>query len=82
MLETFMAEYARQLEKAVRDHPEEYGFPASHVPVVVGKMREAFIRGSYNKDGRAIKATCKALGVAYTYAGINKFIRDEDTNAL
>lgn len=74
-METWMAEYLKQLEIAVREHPEDYGFPVEKVPEVAAKMRVAFGRGSFNKDSRAIKGTCKAFGIKYTYAAINEFLR-------
>ena len=74
-LERFIERYSNNLRQAVIEHPEEYDFPVEHTPVVVGKMEQAFKRGSYNKDGRAIKATCKELGIKYTYTAINEFIR-------
>ncbi len=70
----FVEEYTQQLTKAVTDHPDEYGWPVANVPTVVGKMKAAFKEGTYNKDGRAIKATCKALGIKYTYTAINAYI--------
>lgn len=73
-LNTFAAAYERNLSKAVADHPEEYGFPPSHVPTVAARMKNAFGEGSYNKDGRAVKATCKELGIPYTYTGINAYL--------
>ena len=72
--ELFMAEYEKQLQTAVINYPNEYGFDVAAVPTVAARMRLAFQKGSYNKDGRAIKATCKALSIQYTYKGINEFI--------
>ncbi len=75
MIDTFMVEYTKQLEIAVQSHPEEYFWSkTATVQSVADKMRPAFIRKSYNKDGRAIKATCKVLGIAYTYTAINAYI--------
>jgi hypothetical protein len=36
---------------------------------------QAFAQGSYNKDGLAVKNTCKALGVNYTYKAINEYLK-------
>jgi hypothetical protein len=38
------------------------------------KMRSAFLAGSYNKDGRAIRATCRELGIKYTYKAIAEWL--------
>lgn len=73
-LDQFMVEYERQLTLAVQNYPDEYVWPIADVPKVAAKMRAAFERRSYNKDGRAIKATCKVLGIPYTYAGINAYL--------
>ena len=74
-LDVFIKVYERQLTNAVRDYPQEYMWPVENVPVVAQKMRVAFSKGSYNKDGRAIKATCKELGIKYTYPAINSYLR-------
>ncbi len=47
----------------------------SEVPMICEKMRAAFHRGSYNKDGRAIRATCKHFNLKYTYTAINDFLK-------
>lgn len=74
-LEKFMEVYAVELPKAITNYPEEYGYPVSEVPVVLGRMKAAFERGSYNHNSRAIKATCKALGIKYTRREIEAFLR-------
>jgi hypothetical protein len=74
-INTFTTEYEKQLAAAVVKYPDEYMFPLTEVPVVSARMKAAFIRGSYSKDGRAIKATCKVLGIGYTYNAINTYIR-------
>lgn len=72
--DTFMEVYAEELSKAVAAHPEDYGYGPDLVPVVVQRMRAAFSRRSYNKDSRAIKATCKRLGIGSTYKAINAYL--------
>jgi hypothetical protein len=69
-----MTEYTAQLAFAVQNYPNEYSYSIVAIPNVASRMRAAFERKSYNKDGRAIKATCKALNIPYTYKGINDFI--------
>ncbi len=51
-----------------------YNWPAEKISLVKDKMIAAIISGSYNKDGPAFKATCKELGIKYTYKAINDFI--------
>lgn len=74
-IDQWMAVYETQLLKAVTEHPDEYPWPLTNVPFVAKKMREAFERGSYNKDGRAIKATCKHFGIKHTYTAIEMFFK-------
>lgn len=72
--DTFMVTYREELYKAVEQYPGEYAFTRAHAPDVADRMQAAFARGSYNKDGRAIKATCKRLGIIHTYAAINEVL--------
>jgi hypothetical protein len=69
-LEDWMTRYAAALTAAVTRYPTEYGFLPDQVPQVAARMREAFRAGSYNKDGRAIKAVCKQLRIPHTYRAI------------
>lgn len=75
--EAFYATYTEELARAVREYPTEYAWPVSDVPVVAGRMIAAFERNSYNKDSRAIKATCKRLGLKHTRRDINAFLAGE-----
>ncbi len=74
----FFSEYEVQLAKAVEKYPEEYAWgylKPKQVHEVAELMKAAFIRQSYNKDGRAVKAVCKALGIKHTYTAIDEFLR-------
>lgn len=73
---TFMAAYEKNLSLAIINYPSDYVYPITQVPVVVQRMREAFQKGTYNKDGRAIKQTCKDLNIKYTYTAINEYIKN------
>lgn len=73
-METWMAEYTKQLILAVETHPEEYGYDTENIPTVLNNMRGAFKSGNYIKESRAIKATCKALKIKHTYKDIQRFI--------
>ena len=70
----FLTEYTKQLTSIVKNYPEKYAYPLTEVPNVISKMKVAFIRKSYNKDGAAIKATCKALKIGCTYRDIDTFL--------
>ena len=37
-------------------------------------MYAAFIKRSANKEGPAVKMTCKTLGIGYTYKEIEKYL--------
>lgn len=73
-LNRFMEVYEPQLVTVVTENGGEYGYGPAGVPVVAKKMRGAFLTGTYNKDGMAIKRTCKILGIPFTYKGINAFL--------
>lgn len=73
----FVEVYTEELTRAVQARPADYFYKVADVPAVVARMAAAFKRGSYNKQGRAIAATCKRLGIPYTYDGINTFIKKE-----
>lgn len=73
-LALFGTVYRVELERAVVEHPEEYAWPVENVPTVAAKMLEAIREGSFSKDGRAIKATCKAFGIKHTYTAINAWL--------
>lgn len=73
-LDTWMETYSFVLNLVREQHPDEYPWPKKEIPAILDRMRGAFSRQSYNKDGRAIKQTCKLLGVKYTYRDINAYL--------
>lgn len=73
-MKTWMTEYSKQLTRLITEDPQAYCWPASELPSVLAKMRVAFHNRNYDKDGGAVKATCKALGIKHTYTAINHFI--------
>ena len=77
-LSRFMEVYTDTLRDAVINYPDEYRWPIEEVPLVAERMRLALLRKSYSKDGRAIKATCKKLGIAHTYKAIDDFLDRKD----
>ena len=71
----FSIEYLRQLDRARAEYPTEYQWPPSvDAADVRDKMMRAIVNKSFNKDGRAIQATCKALGIPYTYKGMYAYL--------
>jgi hypothetical protein len=73
-LQLLKTTYAQALAESVAAFPSLYCFDIADVPKVAEKMGAAFERGSYNKDGRAVKLMCKRLGISHTYSGINNFL--------
>ena len=74
-MDKFIEVYARMLLKAVQENRKDYSYNEHEVPMIVDRMKAAFQRGSYNKDGLAIKWTCKELGIKYTYSAINQYLK-------
>jgi hypothetical protein len=75
--ELFTALYTENLFKCVKLYPDEYCYTNDQVISVARKMETAIVSGCYNKEGRAIKMTCKQLGIKYTYTGINEYIKEQ-----
>jgi len=71
--EKFITAYAVNLAKAVEKFPDAYQYEVESVPVVVEKMVAAIDKGSFNKDSRGIRWTCKELGIKSTYKAIAEF---------
>lgn len=72
-MNTFFAEYSKQLTLAMQECPTDYAWGMDKLPGVLERMRLAFMTFSFNKDSRAIKMTCKALGINHTYKAIRHF---------
>lgn len=70
---TFQEVYTRNLFRAVEEYPQEYAYSKDAVPLIAAKMVAALLRNSANKDSRAIKWTCKELGIPYTYKGLKEY---------
>jgi hypothetical protein len=71
----FWQVYAEELALAVTKYPDRYAWTNTlDVPIVVNRMTAAYVKGSYNKDSPAFKATCKRLGIKYTYSGIKSWM--------
>lgn len=71
--ETFIAEYTAQLEYQYATNPE-YAYSAARIsaPDLASKMYASLRAGTANKDGAAIKATLKKLGIKNTYKAIKE----------
>lgn len=73
-LARFCEMYGPNLERAVREKGDEYAFQIEEVPQVLGRMRAALERGSYNHAGHALRWTCKELGLKHTRRAIEAFL--------
>jgi hypothetical protein len=62
---------------AIMHERGQYQWPLAELPNVVRKMMLSFALGSYSKDGPALKAACKELGVPHTHTGIDHYLRSE-----
>jgi N6-adenosine-specific RNA methylase IME4 len=75
-VEKFSAVYLEALTAAVREHPDEYAFPAEHTPAVASRMMRAVTSGTFNHEGHAFAGTCRALGIKHTRGAILAFLHD------
>lgn len=66
--------YLEKLTVAVQSHPEEYHYGVEQVPNVHQRMMDAVYKGTFNKDSKAIKDTCKDLGIKHTYTAIREYL--------
>jgi len=76
-LDGFMAVYAEELPRVIKENPDEYAYPVSLAPTVVERMRKAIEERTYNHGGLAFKATCKRLGIKHTRKAIKMFLEGE-----
>lgn len=74
--EVFITTYEHMLIRAVINHPDEYAYDVDKVPEVIERMAPKFATGGFNKDSRAIIATCKELGIKHTYKAIMEYVND------
>jgi len=79
--ERFAEAYRRNIRRARERFPDQYVWPIEQVEMIADRMLAAVQRGSANKDSHAFKWTCKELGIKHTYKAINKFIKQESSNA-
>jgi hypothetical protein len=72
-VDEWMVIYIEELKSAITNHPSEYVYGLDQVPVVAERMKLAFLNGTYNHDSRAIKGTCKRLGIKTTRKAIEAY---------
>ena len=73
----FCESYSDCLLQALADRPEDYAYRPDDIPDVADRMRAAFIRGSYNHNGYAMRLACKAVGIKHTRKAMEAFFNAE-----
>jgi hypothetical protein len=66
--------YLESLMECIQQYPNKYCYGEQEAMSVCDKMFDAFMRHTANKDGMAVKKTCKKLGISYTYKGISEYL--------
>ncbi|MEN6367754.1 MAG: hypothetical protein ABFC88_13160 [Thermoguttaceae bacterium] len=74
-LDVFMATYIPCLREAVTFHPDDYCYRVEDVPRVANLMRAAIEDGTYSHDGRAMRMTCRILGINHSRKAIAEFLQ-------
>lgn len=75
-LDRFMLVYEKHLKDCVSKYPSEYAWNIADLPLVVGRMYDAIVGGTFSKDSIAFKLTCKELGIKHTYKAIAEYIKE------
>jgi hypothetical protein len=71
----FAEVYRQELCNAKREYPLEYVWAITEVDCIANRMLNAIKTDTFNKDSRAIKATCKRLKIKHTYKAIKDFLQ-------
>ena len=66
--------YLESLMECIHQYPNKYCYGEPEAIAVCDKMFEAFMKHTANKDGKAVKNTCKKLEIPYTYKGISEYL--------
>jgi len=70
--------YPIELRRAILEKPEDYGSYGDNldamVQVTVSRMIPALAQGTANADGRAIRRTCRILGIKNTIRAIKEYL--------
>ena len=72
--ECFIEVFTQKLLRFLETHPQDYAYSKEQLPILMPRFRESIKTGNFNKDGHAIKATCKELKIKHTYKAIKEFI--------
>ena len=78
-LNKFIEIYRERLFYNIWNHAEEFmDGSITDGNKLCDRMETAINKGSFNKDSRSIKETCKILGIKHTYKSIGEFIRSNE----
>ena len=70
-VDLFCAVYQKSLE--ICHSNGEYLWDISELPRVMDRMRAAFVRGTYNKEGKALDRTRNILGIKHTRRDMERY---------
>lgn len=80
----FFHAYVINLDDAMQSHPSDYGlgehgreYSPHLAAITANSMRKGFLAGTFNKDGCAVRMTCRELGIKHTYKAIAEFFSDD-----
>lgn len=73
----FMGVYRAAFYECCDAYPTEYRVGSAET--TLGRMQAAFITGSYNHDGKALRLACRALGIKHTRTAMEAFFNKERT---
>lgn len=79
-LATFMQAFRSNLAAAITENPHQYRYGLDNLDEVTRGMCNAVRLNGFDKDGRAMKATFKQLGIKHTYKALNEYLRQEDVH--
>ena len=82
-LTMFLLTYRAEFLESVTLFPSAYALgsdegPAAYVNRVYPRMADAITRGSFSKDSRSFKNTCKRLGIPHTYKAIAAYLTPKE----
>lgn len=52
----------------------KYLWSINRLPQIFEKLKAAILSGNFDKDGFAVKQTCKILNIKNTYKAINEYL--------
>lgn len=75
----FFETYENSLHRMYFEKPDQY---LEIFALTVARMKEAILKGSFNKDSDAFKLTCKELKIKHTYKAIEAYLKGDSNGSL